>query len=75
MKAFSIILLLLVLTACQKTKLKDEYSILEGKWKWVNATEARTSLSSGNTTYNNYAASEYPDEYFIEFDRKGMFIF
>jgi len=36
---FSILTLLIL--GCRKTKLKDEFSILEGKWKWVSRSEER----------------------------------
>ena len=71
MRALLFISISLLLFSCKKTKLKDEYYILEGKWKWVSGTETRTVLSNGNTVYFYHDASDYPDDYFIEFDRKG----
>jgi len=71
MRTLLFISIALLLFSCRKTKLKDEYSILEGKWKWVSAKEIRTVLSNGNTSYYSHNASDYPDEYYIEFDRKG----
>lgn len=65
----------LILSGCRKTKLKDEYAIFEGKWKWVGALEIRTSFATGSVTYIDHLASDYPDSYFMEFERKGYVSF
>lgn len=70
-----IITILLLLLSCRKDKLNDEKSILQGKWKWVSATETRTLISNGNSAYFVREATEFPDNYFVEIERKGIINF
>lgn len=71
MRLITFFLVVFVLSGCRKTKLEGDYAILQGKWQWVGATEYRTLLSNGNTATFIRDASEFPDAYYVEFERKG----
>ncbi|MBL4861488.1 MAG: hypothetical protein JKY09_00510 [Crocinitomicaceae bacterium] len=66
-----IILLLGGILGCKKENLEGETSILEGKWKWVSSKERKWNFETDTYDYTTYPSSNYSDEYFIEFERKG----
>jgi len=66
-----VILLLGVIIGCKKDKLEGQTSIFEGKWKWVSSLERKWNYTTDTYDYTTFPSSNYPDEYFLEFDRKG----
>lgn len=62
---------LLLLLACKKDALEGGYSILQGKWKWIGAREIKTLNANGSQTSSWISSSEFSDNYFIEFEKKG----
>jgi hypothetical protein len=54
--------------------LNGELSQLQGKWQWIGSisyTESIGSIGGGQVTIDFVSASQFTDEYFIEFERKG----
>ncbi len=65
------IFIILILFACKKDELDGGYSILQGKWKWIGASETVTNHNTGNQTSSWVSFDEYSNEYFMEFEKKG----
>ncbi len=57
---------LILITACSKTKLKNEYAPLIGKWKWVYSIggESGNTLLTPTSTGRNYT---------VEFCKRGNY--
>ncbi|MFT4662796.1 MAG: hypothetical protein ACI8XB_003089 [Patiriisocius sp.] len=82
-----IIILVVLVTAgsfsCTKEKLKDDASILIGKWKWCYSSahidgfcsEQILFVSAGSTTYEFFNPTSENTIYHIEFLEKGKIIF
>jgi len=70
-KIIAIILLLTVVLGCKKEKLEGEKSILEGKWKWSYSLHIHWNYATDKFDVTEIPSSNYPDKYFLEFDRKG----
>lgn len=71
MKILSVICLFILLTACKKDKLKGEYAILEGRWKFVFAVERTYNTVTQYEAYDTIYASEFPDTYEFEYLKCG----
>lgn len=69
------VVILPLLTACKKDKLEGDYAILQGKWKWIGASEVRENKATGNKTSTWIPASNYTTNYFFEFERKGKLVY
>ena len=67
----SIYLLVLIFISCRKDKLKDEKSILEGKWKWIFTNEG---INDPNYWANKTPATE-GKTYSVEFLKCGKIKF
>jgi len=61
----------LLLFSCQKDKLEGEQSIIQGKWKWIGSMETREHINSGSWSQTFIDASNYSDNFFVEFEYKG----
>jgi len=65
----------LLLVSCRKDNLEGEYAILQGKWKYIGSTENRTNKLTGNVTETWFPSSDFPDKYFLEFEKKGKVVY
>ena len=73
MKYLFTIVLLFSFSSCQKDRLEGESNKLVGTWKWIYSVEHRDTGSS--VTSLSVSASNYQDDYFIDFEQKGKAIF
>ncbi len=70
-KFLLLILAMILVFSCKKDELDGGYSILQGKWKWIGASETVTNHNTGNQTSSWVSFDEYSNEYFMEFEKKG----
>ncbi|MBL4861491.1 MAG: hypothetical protein JKY09_00525 [Crocinitomicaceae bacterium] len=68
---FYILAIGLTLASCKKEKLEGNSRILEGKWKWSYSLHRHWNFATDHFDVTDIPSSNYPDEYFLEFDRKG----
>ncbi|MBL4861489.1 MAG: hypothetical protein JKY09_00515 [Crocinitomicaceae bacterium] len=61
----------IILVACKKESLQGNTKIMEGKWKWISSTEVKWNYATDNFDVTEIPSSNYPDEYFLEFERRG----
>lgn len=74
-KIFKLCLLILILVGCKKHKLKGDYAILEGNWKWAYSIKRTYNTDFQTTEFETIYASQYPDTYEVEFFHKGKMSF
>ncbi len=68
----SIIVSLLALPSCRKTKLDDDKSILAGEWKWIYTEEyVQPNIAMPSNLESVIYADSFPKSFALHFMNKG----